>query len=190
MADTGKTMPAGTDSPRINLLGEPESALAMFFDGLGEKPFRARQVMRWIHQRNSFHFDDMTDLSKALRLQLQEVASIRLPEMIAEKTSTDGTIKWLFESAGGQAIESVFIPEPRRGTLCISSQVGCAMDCSFCATGAQGFNGYTGLQRVHKASTVHMAPTGPQGFNGPTGLQRVHATGRAAPPSWRRWQSV
>ena len=164
-AGTGKTMSAGTDSSRINLLGEPESALAMFFDGLGEKPFRARQVMKWIHQRNSFHFDDMTDLSKALRAQLQEVASIRLPEMIAEKTSTDGTVKWLFESAGGQAVESVFIPEPRRGTLCISSQVGCAMDCSFCATGAQGFNRNLGVDEIIGQVTyancrLPMQPTG------------------------------
>ena len=125
---------------RENLLGKPEAALARLFDGLGEKPFRARQVLQWIHQRNASQFDEMTDLSKSLRAQLGEIASIELPEAISERKSADGTVKWLFESGAGQAVETVFIPEPGRGTLCISSQVGCAMDCSFCATGAQGFN--------------------------------------------------
>ena len=126
--------------PRVNLLGKPEAALARFFDGLGEKPFRARQVLQWIHQRNVWRFDEMTDLSRKLRDRLGEIAEIELPRAVSEKTSADGTVKWLFESGGGQAVETVFIPEPGRGTLCISSQVGCAMDCSFCATGAQGFN--------------------------------------------------
>jgi len=126
--------------PRENLLGKPEPALASFLGGLGEKPFRARQVLQWIHQRNASRFDEMTDLSKKLRAQLSEVASIELPSVLSERTSVDGTVKWLFESGAGQAVETVFIPEPGRGTLCISSQVGCAMDCSFCATGAQGFN--------------------------------------------------
>jgi 23S rRNA (adenine2503-C2)-methyltransferase len=125
---------------RTNLLGKPESVLRVFFDGLGEKPFRARQVLQWIHQRNASRFDEMTDLSKSLREQLCEIASIELPEVVSEMKSSDGTVKWLFESGAGQAVETVFIPEPGRGTLCISSQVGCAMDCSFCATGAQGFN--------------------------------------------------
>ena len=125
---------------RENLLGKPEAALTRFFDGLGEKPFRARQVLQWIHQRNASQFDEMTDLSKSLRAQLGEIASIELPTAISERKSADGTVKWLFESGAGQAVETVFIPEPGRGTLCISSQVGCAMDCSFCATGAQGFN--------------------------------------------------
>jgi 23S rRNA (adenine2503-C2)-methyltransferase len=93
-----------------------------------------------MHQRNTDTFAEMTDLSKDLRAQLSEIAAVRLPELISEQTSTDGTVKWLFESGAGQAVESVFIPEPGRGTLCISSQVGCALDCAFCATGAQGFN--------------------------------------------------
>lgn len=114
--------------------------MTRFFDGLGEKPFRARQVLKWIHQRNAFQFDEMTDLSKDLRAQLDAVASVELPTLVTEQKSADGTVKWLFESGAGQAVESVFIPEPARGTLCISSQVGCALDCSFCATGAQGFN--------------------------------------------------
>lgn len=138
--DAEKSMPLRPLAPRVNLLGQPEAALRDFFAGLGEKPFRARQVLQWIHQRNASRFEEMTDLSKDLRAELAEVAAIRLPEVCAEQVSTDGTIKWLFESGAGQAIETVFIPEPGRGTLCISSQVGCAMDCSFCATGAQGFN--------------------------------------------------
>jgi len=90
----------------------------------------------------------MTDLSKNLRAQLKEIASIRLPEVVSEQKSADGTVKWLFESGAGQAVETVFIPEPGRGTLCISSQVGCAMDCSFCATGAQGFNRNLNVEEI------------------------------------------
>ncbi len=130
------------DNPeaRVNLLGQSETVLKDFFAGLGEKPFRARQILQWIHQRNVDAFDEMTDLSKNLRGQLAKVATVRLPEVISEQRSADGTVKWLFESGAGQAVETVFIPEPERGTLCVSSQVGCALDCAFCATGAQGFN--------------------------------------------------
>ena len=135
-----KNLPIAPEEVRVNLLGYSESALVEFFAGLGEKPFRARQVLQWMHQRNIDTFAEMTDLSEDLRAQLAEIATIRLPEPISEQTSTDGTMKWLFESGAGQAVESVFIPEPGRGTLCISSQVGCALDCAFCATGAQGFN--------------------------------------------------
>ena len=130
---------ASADAP-VNLLGHTESTLLEFFASLGEKPFRARQILQWMHQRNVDSFNEMTDLSKDLRAQLSEIAMVRLPELISERTSADGTVKWLFESGAGQAVESVFIPEPGRGTLCISSQVGCALDCAFCATGAQGFN--------------------------------------------------
>ncbi|HSD70061.1 MAG TPA: 23S rRNA (adenine(2503)-C(2))-methyltransferase RlmN [Woeseiaceae bacterium] len=128
------------ESEKVNLLGLPQTALENFFAGIGEKPFRARQVLQWIHQRNADRFDAMTDLSKGLRAKLAESAVIRLPALLSERVSNDGTIKWLFESGAGQAVETVFIPEPGRGTLCISSQVGCALDCAFCATGAQGFN--------------------------------------------------
>jgi 23S rRNA (adenine2503-C2)-methyltransferase len=127
-------------TPAVNLVGMPEAELQEFFAALGEKPFRARQVMQWIHQRNASTFNEMTDLSKPLRTHLEGVASIGFPELISEQRSADGTVKWLFESGAGQAVETVFIPEPDRGTLCISSQVGCALDCAFCATGAQGFN--------------------------------------------------
>jgi 23S rRNA (adenine2503-C2)-methyltransferase len=138
--DTEKMNLQENPHPRVNLLGQTEAALTDFFAGLGEKPFRARQILQWIHQRHVDAFDEMTDLSKNLREHLGQIAAVRLPEVISEQKSTDGTVKWLFESGAGQAVETVFIPEPDRGTLCISSQVGCALDCAFCATGAQGFN--------------------------------------------------
>jgi len=129
-----------TGDDRINLLGQPQSVLTDLFAGLGEKPYRSRQVLQWIHQRHADSFAEMTDLSMSLRARLVEIAAIRMPQVLSARTSGDGTVKWLFESGAGQAVESVFIPEPGRGTLCISSQVGCALDCAFCATGAQGFN--------------------------------------------------
>ncbi len=125
---------------KTNLLGMPQGELERFFAALDEKPFRARQLMQWIYQRGVTDFDAMTDLSKKLRERLAAEAEIRLPVVESRHDSADGTVKWLFESGWGQAVETVFIPEPARGTLCISSQVGCALDCAFCATGAQGFN--------------------------------------------------
>jgi len=125
---------------KTNLLGMSQDALEQFFVERGDKPFRARQLMQWIYQRGVTDFDDMTDLSKKLRAWLKEAAEVALPDIQTRYDSIDGTVKWLFESGSGQAVETVFIPEPGRGTLCISSQVGCALDCAFCATGAQGFN--------------------------------------------------
>lgn len=125
---------------KTNLLGMSQDALEQFFAAHGEKPFRARQVLQWIYQRGVTDFDEMTDLSKSLRSWLAEVAQVVPPEVQSRHDSSDGTVKWLFCSGSGQAVETVFIPEPGRGTLCISSQVGCALDCAFCATGAQGFN--------------------------------------------------
>lgn len=131
-------MSAATD--KTNLLGLPQAGLEQFVAKLGEKPYRARQLLQWMHQRGAADFDAMTDLSKQFRATLGQVAEIRLPAVESRHESADGTVKWLFSSGSGQAIETVFIPEPARGTLCISSQVGCALDCAFCATGAQGFN--------------------------------------------------
>jgi 23S rRNA (adenine2503-C2)-methyltransferase len=125
---------------RINLLDLDEAGLREFFASLGEKPFRAQQVMRWIYHHQAADFETMTDLSVALRQQLQEVAEIRPPEIVMEQRSSDGTVKWLMGLPGGNAVETVFIPEPGRGTLCVSSQIGCALNCTFCSTGAQGFN--------------------------------------------------
>ena len=125
---------------KINLLGLSAEKLVEFFASLGEKPFRATQVLKWIHQLGVDDFEQMTNLSKALRDRLNNVAEIRAPEVVSQHDSADGTRKWLIRVAGGSCIETVFIPEKDRGTLCVSSQVGCSLDCSFCATGKQGFN--------------------------------------------------
>ena len=131
-------------APRTNLLGLTPAELEAFVVGLGEKPYRARQLLVWIYKRWVGDFEAMTDLGKALRAKLAAVAEIRPPEIVSEHASADGTRKWLLRAGRSdgrdQAIETVFIPEVGRGTLCISSQVGCALDCSFCSTGAQGFN--------------------------------------------------
>src|SRR5512139_2145205 len=125
---------------RTNLLDFTLPALTEWFASLGEKPFRARQVFRWVHQRGVADFDAMTDLAKSLREKLKEIAEVRPPEILSEHRSADGTVKWLFDVGVGNGIEAVFIPEDDRGTLCVSSQVGCALDCGFCSTGRQGFN--------------------------------------------------
>jgi 23S rRNA (adenine2503-C2)-methyltransferase len=125
---------------RVNLLGLSRQGLETFFAGLGEKPFRARQLMSWMYRFGCDDFTAMTDISKALRAKLAEIAEIRPPAIRSLHDAADSTRKWTLSMDGGQAIETVFIPEPARGTLCISSQVGCAMDCAFCATGKQGFN--------------------------------------------------
>ena len=114
--------------------------MTTFFAALGEKPFRAKQVFRWLHQGGVDSFDAMTDLAKSLREKLPEVAAITAPKLMSEQTSNDGTRKWLLDVGTGNGIEVVFIPEADRGTLCVSSQVGCALDCTFCSTGKQGFN--------------------------------------------------
>ncbi len=111
-----------------------------FFTSIGEKPFRAEQILKWIYHQYVTDFEHMTNLGVALRQRLADLAVIQPPQILTEKISADGTIKWLMGSGGGNAIETVFIPEPKRGTLCISSQVGCALNCTFCSTGAQGFN--------------------------------------------------
>ena len=125
---------------RTNLLDFTLPALTEWFASLGEKPFRAKQVFRWVHQRGVGDFDAMTDLAKSLREKLKEIAEVRPPAILSEHRSTDGTVKWLFDVGIGNGIEAVFIPEDDRGTLCVSSQVGCALDCGFCSTGRQGFN--------------------------------------------------
>ncbi len=123
-----------------NLLDYDLDGLAAFCERLGEKRFRATQLFRWIHQKGAAQFDDMTDLAKSLREKLKTTAHIQAPPVISQHISTDGTIKWLFDVGGGNAIETVFIPEDYRGTLCVSSQAGCAVGCRFCSTGHQGFS--------------------------------------------------
>ena len=123
-----------------NLLGLSREGMREFFTSLGEKPFRATQVLKWIHHRRTASFDSMTDLGKALRARLDTVAEIRAPEVVADRVSEDGTRKWLFRIDGDNCVETVYIPDGSRGTLCVSSQIGCALSCTFCATAQQGFN--------------------------------------------------
>lgn len=131
---------AASDTTHTNLLGLPRPQLTAFVAQLGSKPFRARQLMNWMYKRGASSFADMTDLAKDFRARLAAVAEVRPPQIVAVQNSADGTTKWLLRADATQAFEMVFIPEPDRGTLCISSQVGCALDCSFCATAQQGFN--------------------------------------------------
>lgn len=123
-----------------NLLDYDLDGLAAFCERLGEKRFRATQLFRWIHQKGASNFDDMSDLAKSLREKLKTTACVKPLPVLQQHISADGTIKWLFDVGGGNAIESVFIPEDDRGTLCVSSQAGCAVACRFCSTGHQGFS--------------------------------------------------
>ncbi len=128
------------DTAKVNLMGMSEEKLKAFFVSFGEKPFRATQILKWIHQYGVSDFGEMTNVSKNLRQKLKEIAVIEAPEVIQMWDSTDGTRKFLIRVGGDNAIETVYIPDDDRGTLCVSSQVGCSLDCSFCATGKQGFN--------------------------------------------------
>jgi 23S rRNA (adenine2503-C2)-methyltransferase len=124
----------------VNLLDFDLEGLTAFCEQLGEKRFRAVQLFRWIHQKGALRFDEMSDLAKSLREKLPSVCTITGLQVLSRQDSTDGTIKWLFDVGGGDAVETVFIPEDDRGTLCISSQAGCAVGCRFCSTGHQGFS--------------------------------------------------
>jgi 23S rRNA (adenine2503-C2)-methyltransferase len=125
---------------KLSLLGLPKAELVEFFENIDEKPYRARQIMRWLYQSYVADYAQMSDLSAALRRQLAELTTLALPPVLKHEHSDDGTRKWLLDVGANQAVETVHIPEPDRGTLCISSQAGCALDCAFCATGYQGFN--------------------------------------------------
>ena len=128
------------DMARANLLDFDRDGMRAFFAGLGEKPYRADQVMKWIYHRLESDFGAMTDLGKGLREKLPEVAIVSPPKALLDKASSDGTRKWLLGMDAGNAVETVYIPEPTRGTLCVSSQIGCGLNCRFCSTGTQGFN--------------------------------------------------
>ena len=128
------------DMARANLLDFDRQGMRDFFAGLGEKPYRADQVMKWIYHRLESDFGAMTDLGKSLREKLPEVAMVAPPKALLDKASSDGTRKWLLGMDAGNAVETVYIPEPTRGTLCVSSQIGCGLNCRFCSTGTQGFN--------------------------------------------------
>ncbi len=132
--------PGHADAMTTNLLNFDLDGLTAFCESLGEKRYRAVQLFRWIHQKGAANFDDMTDLAKSLRDKLEVSASVVAMKVMSQHISSDGSIKWLFDAASGDAVEAVFIPEEDRGTLCVSSQAGCAMGCRFCSTGHQGFS--------------------------------------------------
>ena len=128
------------ENSRINLLGLDRAAMEAFFEARGYKTFHGRQVLKWIHKHGVTDFDAMTDLGKKLRAELKECAEVRIPEILLEQASADGTRKWVIGLGCGNRVETVLIPDDERSTLCVSSQVGCALDCTFCSTAQQGFN--------------------------------------------------
>ncbi len=130
---------AGADGSPVNLLGLPLRQMEQFFLSIGEKKFRAQQVLKWIHHAGVTDIDEMTNLGKALREKLRGIAEVRPPEIVSQHDSSDGTRKWAIRVEGGGLVEAVLIPDNGRATLCVSSQVGCSLDCSFCSTGKQGF---------------------------------------------------
>ena len=136
----GALHPPKADTDVTNLLDLDAAGLAVLFADLGEKPFRAKQVSQWLHQRFAPDIESMTDLSRALRVRLAAAVEIRGPTVVSDTTAADGTRKWLLDVGSDNAVEMVYIPEDDRGTLCVSSQAGCALDCAFCSTGKQGFN--------------------------------------------------
>ena len=140
LADNAAPVAPAPRSDKTNLLDLDRAGMRAFFETLGEKPFRADQVLKWLYHHGASDVDQMTNLSIALREKLKSQTEIYVPDVETDHLSSDGTSKWTFRLRGGNGIETVFIPEKNRGTLCVSSQIGCALDCSFCATGRQGFN--------------------------------------------------
>ncbi|OVZ60037.1 23S rRNA (adenine(2503)-C(2))-methyltransferase RlmN [Pigmentiphaga sp. NML080357] len=136
------------ESPPVNLLGLDGAALASLVENWGDKPFRAKQLQRWLHQRGVDDFEQMTDLAKSFREKLARHCEIRVPGVVTAHKSADGTRKWLLDVGNGNAVETVFIPEDDRGTLCISTQAGCTVACRFCSTGHQGFNRNLGVDEI------------------------------------------
>lgn len=133
-------MTRSTPDKPIDFLGYTRKQFETLLDELGEKPFHARQILKWIHHRDTDDFSAMTDIGKALRSCLAALGEVREPDVVSDNVSVDGTRKWLLRCHSGSLVETVFIPEKNRGTLCVSSQAGCALDCSFCSTGKQGFD--------------------------------------------------
>lgn len=166
---------------KINLLGLTQAKLEAFFLELGEKRFRATQLMKWVHQLGETDFMAMTNMSKALRVRLAELAEIRLPEVMQQLDSADGTRKFLIRVSGNNAIETVFIPDGERGTLCVSSQVGCSLDCSFCATGKQGFNRDLSVHEIIAQIWIAAKSFGQLRENGPRKITNVVFMGMGEP---------
>jgi 23S rRNA (adenine2503-C2)-methyltransferase len=166
---------------KTNLLGLSPDELTEFFAGLGEKRFRATQVLKWIHQQGAESFDEMTNISKALREKLHEVAEIREPEVVSQKISKDGTRKWVIRVDGGSSVETVLIPEGDRATLCVSSQAGCSLDCSFCSTGKQGFNRNLSAAEIIGQVRIAIKSFGPMDPAGPRRVTNVVMMGMGEP---------
>ena len=139
MTTLASTQSEGQQPPRVNLMGLSRVQMEQYFLDIGEKKFRAQQVLKWIHHAGVTRIEDMTNLGKALREKLLEIAEVRPPEIVSQQDSSDGTRKWAIRVDGGGLVETVLIPAGNRATLCVSSQVGCSLDCSFCSTGKQGF---------------------------------------------------
>ena len=177
-------VPASPLALKVNLLGLDRAGLVAFCQALGQKPFRAVQLMRWVHQRQAADLDAMSDLARAFRQELHEKACIQAPAVIADNVAADATRKWLFDVGAGNAVEAVFIPEARRGTLCISTQAGCAVNCRFCSTGKQGFSRNLGTDEIlgqvwlanrllaePGAQVRWQRPSGAAGGDGPTATE-------------------
>lgn len=179
-ADTNTTV-AGTEQAKVNLLGLTEAKLVAFFETMGEKRFRAAQVLKWIHQLGVDNFDEMSNISKALREKLKAKCEIRAPEVLRQLDSADGTRKFLIRVTGGSVVETVFIPDGERGTLCVSSQVGCSLDCSFCATGKQGFNRDLTAAEIIAQVWIAAKSFGQLAPNGPRKVTNVVMMGMGEP---------
>jgi len=158
----------------INLLDLDYEHLVSFVGNFGEKPYRAKQLMHWIYQENLIDFNKMTDISKVFRDVLKEKTSFQLPSVMSDAISDDGTRKWLFDVGHNNGIETVFIPEDDRGTLCISSQVGCALECTFCSTGRQGFNrNLTTSEIIGQLWLANFYVRQQEGYNGLPNTERI-----------------
>ena len=153
-----------SEPARVNLLGLDRGAMETWFLERGHKPFHGRNVLKWIHKHGRRDFVAMTDIGKRLRAELASTAEVRTPEILLEQTATDGTRKWLLELVCGNRIETVYIPDSERSTLCISSQVGCALDCSFCSTARQGFNRNLSVAEIIGQVWVAVRQVGEQRF--------------------------
>lgn len=172
-----------SQADKVNLLGLPPQKLIEFFDSIGEKKFRATQVLKWIHQKGADNFDDMTDVSKALRAKLAQLCEIRAPEVVSQNISSDGTRKWIIrtDGTGNDCVETVLIPDGDRATLCVSSQVGCTLDCSFCSTGKQGFNRNLTPAEIIGQVWLAIKSFGPFDPNGPRRVTNVVMMGMGEP---------
>lgn len=166
---------------RVNLLGLTRGEMATFFESIGEKRFRAQQVMKWIHHHNQSDFSQMTNLSKGLRERLMGVAEVAMPEVRYRHFSKDGTRKWVLQLDEKNAVETVFIPDGRRGTLCVSSQVGCALDCDFCSTGKQGFQRDLSAHEIIAQIWIAQASFGPRDNLGQSPITNVVFMGMGEP---------